>query len=186
MEKRIQHIILDNWHQQFPEKILGEPYQTSGRFSDQVTKYRGDLSDLEKIASAVDYVVADTLSPHISKLNDDVASSDIKAPQKAAIKRALKKSRKERSIRDQAKKKEFDLITFDEIDQLYNAHLSDAQKEVFVWFQRIVLGRPMEGGWKKYINSAAMTKTIVPMTWVRDGLVYWFGDGFLQIGRAHV
>ena len=179
MEKRVQHIILDNWYQQFPEKILGEPYQTSGRFSDQVIKYRGDLSDLDKITAAVEYVVTDTLSPHVFKVRTDVGLPDIKAPQEAAIKRALKKSKKERSIRDQAKKQELDLITFDEIDQLYNAHLSDVRKEVFVWYQRIVLGRPMEGGWQKYINSSAISKAVVPMEWVRDGLVYWFGEAFL-------
>jgi hypothetical protein len=141
----IEAIINDNWYARNPEKILGTPYQATGRFSDNVTKYRGTMEDVMRIPG-VAYEAANMLSPHISSEHSDTFAKDIHIPQQRNIKRALKKAKKEKSARDQAKTGELDLITFDEIDQLYNKHLTDAQKEVFVWYQTKVLGRAMEGG----------------------------------------
>lgn len=174
----LELIINDNYYQQHPEKVLGEAYQTTGRFSDNVTKYRGDMSSLDRI-EVVSYVVADMLSPHLSSEHHDTTAATIHADKAQNIEKALRQSIKERSAREQAKEGEVDLITFDEVDQLYNAHLSREQKEVYVWYQRTVLGRPMEGGWEKYYNSSALSAKVVPMGWVKNGLVYWFRDGFL-------
>ena len=177
----IEAIINDNWYVQNPEKILGQPYLTTGRYTQgekTITKYRGTFEDVMRIPG-VAYEAANMLSPHISSEHSDTFAKDIHIPQQRNIKRALKKAKKEKSARDQAKAGELDLITFDEIDQLYNKHLTDAQKEVFVWYQTKVLGRAMEGGWKKYYNPAALSKKVVPLEWAKQELVYWFGDGFL-------
>jgi len=37
-----------------PEKVLGEPYQTTGRWG-EVTRYKGDMSDLDKIQTPGDW-----------------------------------------------------------------------------------------------------------------------------------
>lgn len=174
----IEAIINDNYFRENPQNILGEPYQTSGRFSDSVTKYQGSIEDVERI-EAVDYEAADMLSAHISSEHTDTQATDLHAVQTSRIERALQQTAKEQSARDQAKAGELDLITFDEVDQLYNAHLSREQKEVFVWYQKKVLGRPMEGGWVQYENRSAISAKVVPMSWVREGLVYWYRDGFL-------
>lgn len=174
----LEAIINDNWYIQNQEKILGEPYQTTGRFSDNVTKYRGNLDDVMRIPS-VNYEATDMLSPHVSSEHTDIKAKDIRAVQASNIQRALKKSKKEKSARDQAKAGELDLITFDEIDKTYNKHLSKEQKEVFVWYQNNVLGRPMEGGWANYKNSSAITASTVPLEWVEKGLVYYFINGYL-------
>ncbi|MCB9266047.1 MAG: DEAD/DEAH box helicase family protein [Lewinellaceae bacterium] len=174
----IELTVNDNYYKQHPEKVLGEAYQTTGRFSDNVTKYRGDLSSLEKI-QVINYLVADMLSPHLSSEHQDTTPATIHAGKAQNIKKALQQSSKERSSREQAQNEDVDLITFDEIDQLYNAHLSREQKEVYSWYQRTVLGRPMEGGWEKYHNASAPSAKVVPMDWVKNGLVYWFRDGFL-------
>ena len=174
----IEVIINDNWYIQNPEKILGEPYQTTGRFSDNVTKYRGSIEDVMRIP-AVDYEATDMLSPYVSSEHTDTQAKDLHGVQTSNIERALKKAKKEKSARDQAKAGELDLITFDEIDQQYNKHLTDDQKQVFVWYQKKVLNRPMEGGWAKYDNSSAISAKVVPLEWVKEGLVYWFVDGFL-------
>ena len=95
----VEAIINDNWYIQNPEKILGEPYQTTGRFSDNVTKYRGTIEDVKRIP-AVEYEAADMLSPHISSEHTDTQAKDVRAAQAGNIKRALKKSKKEKSARD--------------------------------------------------------------------------------------
>ena len=173
-----QVISYDNYFTQYPEKILGKPYITTGRFSDQVTKYKGDLTDLDKISLARDYVVADMLSAHLSSAHNDVDIDTISGAASLAVQKAIRKSKKERSIRDQAKRGELDLITFDEIDQLYNAHLSKEEKQAFVWYQRIILGRSMQGGWQKYRVSED-SKQAPPLEWIKQGIVYWFGDRYL-------
>ena len=80
--------INDNWYKQHPEKVLGEAYQTTGRFSDNVTKYRGDLTTLEKI-KVVNYLVADMLSPHLSSEHQDTTAASIHAGKAQNIKKAL-------------------------------------------------------------------------------------------------
>jgi len=174
-----QVISYDNYFAQYPEKILGKAYITTGRFSDQVTKYKGDLTDLDKISLARDYVVADMLSAHLSSAHNDVDIDTISGAASLAVQKAIRKSKKERSVRDQAKRGELDLITFDEVDQLYNAHLSEEEKQVFVWYQRAVLGRPMKGGWEKYYTSDHYSKKAVPWEWMDKGLVFWYRDGYL-------
>jgi predicted ABC-type ATPase len=51
--KNTNMLINDNWYATYPEKILGEPYETTGRFG-KVTKYRGSLSSLDKIYTGID------------------------------------------------------------------------------------------------------------------------------------
>lgn len=174
----VEAIINDSWYILNPEKVLGEPYKTTGRFSDDVTKYRGTIEDVMRIP-AVAYEATDMLSPHVSSEHTDIGAKDLHAIQANNINRALKKTRKEESARDQSKTGELDLITFDEIDQQYNKHLTEEQKQVFVWYQTKVLSRPMEGGWAKYSNSSAMTPTAIPLEWVEKGLVYYFVDRYL-------
>jgi len=48
----------------------------------------------------------------------------------------------------QKAKKEGDLLTFDDIDRLYNAGITDDEKKAWVWYKRS-LGYPMKG-WEKY------------------------------------
>jgi hypothetical protein len=48
----IEAIINDNWYVQNPEKILGDPYLTTGRYTQgekTITKYRGTFEDVRKV-----------------------------------------------------------------------------------------------------------------------------------------
>lgn len=52
----------------------------------------------------------------------------------------------------QKAKKEGDLLSFDEIDRLYNAGITDDEKKAWVWYKRS-LGYPMKGWGKYFLKS---------------------------------
>lgn len=160
----------DNYFLQFPEKILGQAYKTTGLHG-IVTKYSGDISTLDKIP-VIDYQVADILSPFVSSEHTDIIKIT-KPRHRKNITKAIAKAEKEIKIRQQTPQK-LDLISFEEIDEKYNKHLSKDQKMAFVYYQNVVLNRPMNGGWSKYHlnrHDSEMPYTETIIRWVKEGIL---------------
>ena len=166
----LQSIINSNFFKNNPDKVLGVPYQTKGRWG-EVTKYKGTMLDLDKI-NVPDYIVADMLMPNMSS----EAYLDLENLQPAAvenIKIAIKKAKQEKIVASQSSDNaKLDIVTFEEVDARYNAHLSTDEKQAFVYYMYRVLGRNMQGGWRKYIVPANQEKQKI-QDWISKGIVYY-------------
>lgn len=157
--------INDNYYLENPSHVTGEAYETSGRFG-RVVKFRGTLSEAMDKITAPDYEVAEMLSPFVSWEQEEVTSTGrIRTMQAQRIRKAIEAD--ERPAVDHS-----NLVTFEEVDALYNTHITDDEKRAFVWYMR-KLGRPMEGGWRKYDEPA------IPKRWVTSGVMCLDGDDFV-------
>lgn len=143
--------INDNYFKAFPKKILGEAYETSGRFG-KVTKYKGTIADVDRI-DAPSYTpepygegIAQSVE-NIPTKGSSLSDSDIQNIEKAILKAGPERTKLRAASNPDSKGEVF---TFDEVDAQYNSHISESEKIAFVWYMRIGLGRKMEGGWKKY------------------------------------
>lgn len=157
-----------NYFKLNPEKVLGKPQLVSSRFG-EATIYTGSLEDVKKIKYP-NFVNADMLAPNVSVITTNVTSKNLTKAEIEKIQAALEKSEIELEARTRDTSN-LDLITFDEIDELYNKGISDEEKKVFVWYMRKVLGRPMLGGWVKYYTDYSSTS--IPLKWLNQGLVAW-------------
>ncbi|MCH2044828.1 MAG: DEAD/DEAH box helicase family protein, partial [Saprospiraceae bacterium] len=167
--------INDNYYKVKPEHILGEAKEKTNAFGKTYTDYEGD-------AQAALAVIR-TNNPSYS-----VGSSQPKQRKKIVplvkqeqhLDQAIQKAKKEEKEMEQGiKAEDLDLISFEEIDMIYNKHLSKEQKQVFVWYMRY-LGRKMNGGWYKY-QVVVDGKTGYPKVfkdWINQGLVCYDGEKY--------
>jgi Type III restriction enzyme, res subunit/Helicase conserved C-terminal domain len=164
-----------------PEKILGVPFSKSSRYGQVVTSYKettnGFKADLQKVLDTLPNcstskgltisqanIIANPMLPSVTELKNAE-----KAIQKSSQERKDKK-------RQNAAKQEYDVLTFDEVDEMCNSHLTTEQKQAFVYWQMHTLGRKMAGGWTKYhlpVNSPKLKKII------ENGYMFAAKKGFL-------
>ena len=156
--------INDNYYQQNPSHILGEPYETSGRFG-QVIKYRGNRKEALAKIDRPNYEVAQSLNPFVSM---ETPIINIAKPTRKQKKRILRAVQHATVAND-----DDSLFSFDDIDREYNKHLTTAEKEAFVYYMRFELKRKMEGGWTKYHQPA------IPLQWMKDGVMMYDNGEYL-------
>lgn len=156
-----------NYYKQHPTHILGEAYQTSGRFG-KVTKYKGTIDLISRIP-AVDYQVSDMLNISTTIQKTSIQDVQMNPTQQIHIENALAIADQEQQNRINSRSSDtLDLISFDEVDAEYNKHLSSDQIKAFVWYMRFELKRPMNGGWKKYYVDYNYIST---KKWIDEGVV---------------
>ncbi|MBL6445690.1 DNA (cytosine-5-)-methyltransferase [Fulvivirga sp. 29W222] len=97
--------------------------------------------------------LGDLYQPDIEVMNKNLAS----------LKEVLQKSQKEKQ------EKHNDLLSFDDVDKLYNKGISEKEKQAWVWYKRS-LGYPMRGWNKYYVNSKAGKEEEVLRT-IRDTMI---------------
>jgi Type III restriction enzyme, res subunit/Helicase conserved C-terminal domain len=157
---------------QHPDKVLGIAYTASGRWG-EVTKYKGYKSDLERIIESDYATLPLTLDGTVIQAPAAAAirSTQVAAPRDTPqVAERIRKATLEaktvpiEQVRDE-KFAEGDIVTFQEVDERYNAHISRAEKEAFVQYM-LDLGRSMAGGWRKYRNGDKNE-------WLRSGAAFY-------------
>lgn len=174
----MDHLINDNYYKDNPEHVLGEPKKKSTAFGGSITIYEGDRQD------AIDTIRNNT--PSYQVIGDvptsslDLVKDKPLVEQERNMDEALEvidqESEDLSEIVENSKNGNLDLISFQEIDALYNKHLTNDQKRVFVWYMRSI-GRRMQGGWLDY-HVPMPGGTGLPdemKVWVEKGLVCYDG-----------
>ena len=96
-KSNLENMIGDNWYKLHPEKILGIPYEASGRFG-KVTKYSGDITSLEKIQVDTNFVGnAKIINDPLASVSDEMnVSAEILKPQVSTfVQEVIEKSKQE-------------------------------------------------------------------------------------------
>lgn len=150
----------DNWYKEHPDKILGEPYETSGRFG-KVTKYRGSIDVLTRIDVALDFIGANKAKndPLASVSNDinisaelqnvDVQNVVIKAIDSSYSEIKTSKKRAKKTVEEEAAFTPIDeLNSFEQTFKNLNKEISLDEVEVYTWYKSHI-GKPVS---KYYIK----------------------------------
>lgn len=198
--------INDAFYELNPGNILGVAYTASGRFG-EVTKYRGDITDLNRIDVPSDFL------GNQKALNDPLLSIDNSMNISAAamnpatedfIKSVNEQSEKAVAaiVRKKAKKKEApiddgvqvnaeipELYTFEDIYNKYNPEVSPEELEVFVWY-KTAMGKPLSRRWIRLVDKSIGDHNLTqPETyrvslekqnsWVEKGLLFYYKGQYL-------
>lgn len=192
----------DNFFKAHPEKVLGEPYEASGRFG-KVTKYKGDITAVDRIDVQMDFVGVNRslADPLISTGNDVNISAKLTNPAiadfvKGVIQKADQQSG-ERINRKTKKKIEEEAVltespqlqTFEDVWRTYNPGISKTELEIFIWY-KTRSGRPLSRQWVNLLYPGRyrehLTRPVnyaveqdVFNSWVEAGLVYYFSGEFI-------
>ena len=156
----IEALINDNWYKTHSDRILGIPYETSGRFG-KVIKYRGDITDVEKI-DAVDYFIGNTkisndplasasfdINPSAEVLKPDVAAVVNMAISNAQDEISTIKKRKSKKVDEDALVKPMgEIKSFIETFNETKGNISLEEVEVYVWY-KTKIGKPLS---KYYVS----------------------------------
>lgn len=191
----------DAFYRLHPEKILGEAFTTSGRFGD-VTKYKGDITALERIDVPEDFI------GNAKNLNDPLLSTDsvinfsgeLAEPATADFIKEINRT-SEREVEKKNKRKAApapapslvtsvaELADFEYIYSRYNPEISRDELEVYIWY-KTEIGKPLSKRWARLIDTDLNDENlhspyryeVTPeqhASWVRRGLIFYFGDKFL-------
>jgi predicted kinase len=155
-----EFLFSDNWYKAYPNKILGTPYESSGRFG-SVTKYKGTADLLERIEVSESFIGADKglINPLASVFTDINISAEIQKPDvQRIVKKAISVSNKEITS---IKKKEVikvdeeavlmpvaEIRNFRESFFTLNPEISTDELEVYVWHKSSI-GKPLS---KNYVS----------------------------------
>jgi predicted ABC-type ATPase len=177
-------LVNDNWYAQNPDKVLGEPYKTSGRFG-EVTKYRGKIDSVNRIDAPLNFMQINAAeNPTISTENETVNQllQDPQAQQNIEI--SLEGTRKETIIREIKKHTkavtrivasnpvlDADMVTFEQVFAQNNPEISKDELQVFVWYKEAI-GERLSNKWYQ-LSGWQMGAS--PLTdWINNGLVFHF------------
>ena len=150
----------DNWYKLHPEKILGEPYEASGKFG-TITKYRGDISVISRIEVDENFIGA-TIglnNPLISISNDINVSAELQNTEvNNFVEQVIVKSFEELKTKTKLKAKKIeddavvkpigDLNTFQQTFKNLNPEISIEEVEVYTWHKSFI-GKPLS---KNYVK----------------------------------
>jgi predicted kinase len=199
----IQGLINGNWYKTYPSKILGVPYEASGRFG-KVTKYRGDISDVNKIDAPDDFIgntkiLNDPLASVSFDMNAsaEVLKPDVEVVINDAIKNAAQEVRKirkkkETKIDEEAIIKPIgEIKSFIETFREVNPKITDDELKVYLWY-KTKIGQPLSKYYVSVVNpnmfsdDEDMTETF-PYTaddetiksWILDSLLFYYNGQLL-------
>lgn len=166
----------DAWFTEHPEKILGTPYESSGRFG-PVTKYKGTLDDLNKIEVPDNFIgnMKALTNPLASVVDDRKPTLDaLQAPMHEKINRIIEQSEQEvdkkilRKVKGKTKpkvegetmsvKETAELQTFQQIYDKYNPQISKDELEVFIWWKSHT-SKPLSRRWINLVKPGTYSGT---------------------------
>jgi predicted ABC-type ATPase len=195
-----------NFFRQYPAKILGTPYEASGRFG-PVTKYKGDINAVSQIDVLLDFIgnKKELIDPLLSTNTDiNLASAAMQPDVDAFISRVNKQSKeavKDTLVKRQKKNKPAvnddatltpdlpELWSFEQIYEKYNPEISEDELEVFLWYKTDI-GKPLSSRWARLVNKDVYDHplpTASPYTvseekmasWIKKGLIFYYNAKFL-------
>lgn len=185
-----------------PEKVLGDAYETSGRFG-KVTKYKGTIDSLDTIIAPLNFIGNqkndDPLNSSVPLYN---ASAELMNPANdALVSKALyqtevdkkrKRAKKQKSeIVDEQDPQSLETISFSEMynavdknGRPVNADISFDELEAYVWYQT-QKGTPLSRNWinlvepNKYSDDLRKTEpyNVTPekvLYWIKEGVCYYY------------
>jgi len=199
----IEALINDNWYKTHTDRILGIPYETSGRFG-KVIKYRGDIKDVEKIDAADNFIgntkisndplasVSFDMNPSAEVLKLDVSAVVNNAISNAQEEVSAIKKRKSKKVEEDALVKPIgEVKSFIETFNETKGNITLEEVEVYVWY-KTKIGKPLSKYYVSIFNPSLfsededMTETYkyevseeVIQGWVNDGLLFYFGGELL-------
>jgi hypothetical protein len=184
-----------------PEKVLGEAYETSGRFG-KVTKYKGTIDSLDTIIAPLNFIGNqkndDPLNSSVPFYN---ASAELMNPASdALVSKALyqtevdkkrKRAKKTIEVIDEQDPQSLETISFSEMYNAVdkngrgiNADISFDELEAYVWYQT-QKGTPLSRNWinlvepNKYSEDLQQTEpyNVTPekvLYWIKEGVCYYY------------
>jgi hypothetical protein len=184
-----------------PEKVLGEAYETSGRFG-KVTKYKGTIDSLDTIIAPLNFIGNqkndDPLNSSVPFYN---ASAELMNPASdALVSKALyqtevdkkrKRAKKTTEVIDEQDPQSLETISFTEMYNAVdkngrgiNADISFDELEAYVWYQT-QKGTPLSRNWinlvepNKYSEDLQQTEpyNVTPekvLYWIKEGVCYYY------------
>jgi hypothetical protein len=204
-ESNMTNMFDDNWYKLHPEKILGIPYESSGRFG-KVTKYKGDIDVLSRIEVDEDFIGNTKVlnDPLASVSNDINISAEIQNPEVAQfVQKVVEKSfdeLKNKKRVSQAKVEEDSLVTpipelnsFQQTFTNLNPKLTLEEVEVYTWHKSYI-GKPLSKNYVKLFkpemfegeSAEQLRETYVYAVedyivndWVQMGLVCYYKGSLL-------
>jgi len=192
-------LVDDNWYKLHPEKILGEAYQTSGRFG-KVTKYSGTIEALSRIEAPTDFIGNNKglIDPLSSITNDINISAEMQNPEiERQIIDVIDKSKKEIESLKKVKAKKVDedavvtpvaeLVSFEDSFKKLNPEISLDELEVYTWYKTSV-GKPLSRNYVALFDKSEANKEMHIMQetyeyhvsedkisqWVAKGLLFYY------------
>lgn len=199
----IKALLADNWYKAHPDKVLGVPYEASGKWG-KVIKYKGTINDVERIEAPDNFIgnTKITNDPLASATFDINASAEILKPDvEKVVTAAIEGAEKEAKELSKKKRKKIDenaivrpvgeiksfMDTFNET----KGNITLDEVEVYVWYKSFS-GKPLS---KYYVSifkpelfseDEDMTETYnytVPdakiAEWVNAGLLFYYGGKLL-------
>ncbi len=155
----------DDWYKKYPEKILGESYEASGRFG-TVIKIRGDMDDVEKIVAAIP-ASGQVKNPTVSQVNqsgEQTAKQTDGATEIPKLKKIIEKSKdsiveKQRSKR-RAKVDAYEppeppeVLSFEEVYKMLNpeSDITPDEARAFVLYKELQ-GQKLSKKWYDVVGA---------------------------------
>ena len=172
LEERINLICNDNWYKLHPEKILGTPYQSSGRYG-EVTKYKGTIDALDLIDAPFDFFgfskSMDNPTISINNIKNESAEA-LKEANKENIERAIEVANKEIFELKKAKVKKVktltvaqfknveEIKTFREMYYELNPNITDAMLEAYIWY-KTQIGQPLSANYVAILHPERFSES---------------------------
>ncbi len=182
-QNSMKNLIGDNYYKQNPDKVLGEPYQTSGRFG-EVTKYRGKIEAVNRIDAPLNFMQLNIAeNPTISFENESIQELLAKPESKQDLDTILLSTKKESIIKQIKKNTKVttrivasaplstaDMYSFEEVYAQNNKDISKDELQVFVWYKEQI-GQPLSPKWYALADYTSNTFT---KEWIEKGLLYHY------------
>jgi hypothetical protein len=188
-----------------PEKVLGDAYETAGRFG-KVTKYKGTIDSLDTIIAPLNFIG--------NQKNDDPLNSSVpfynasaelmnpasdalvsKALYQTEIDKKRKRAKKKNPIIDEQDPQSLETISFSEMyyandknGRPINADISFDELEAYVWYQT-QKGTPLSRNWINLINPNEYSDDLqetVPYNVTPEKVLYWIKEGVCYYYRGSI
>lgn len=185
----------DTWFSQHPEKILGEQYETTDRFSKTVTKVRGTMKnvtdgiDVPSVAQEQKQTTepAMKVEEHSELLNNPKKKANVER----VIEETKKAQAEKKLIKLQGGKDKYEdgcpeeYLCFDDMMRIYNEGISEEEVKAWIWYKRKVHGYNDEkvilntkNGWSKYVVPLGEASNHLK-EWLRAGIMCCYKDIFM-------
>ncbi|MEQ8624390.1 MAG: SNF2-related protein [Vicingaceae bacterium] len=173
-----------NYFQENEEFVLGKPYQASNAYGQEVTKIKGSISEIKQ-QKELELLQSDDGEIEVTETVLKPSIDDLVVDQKAEanIKKALKQSKTRYKSKLKESNNDFELTSFEEIIQNYNADISEEEISAWIWYKRqsdsynkvnVILNE--NNGWSKYIVFQSAEKEHLEK-WLKSGVMcYHKGD----------
>ena len=194
----------DAYYKLNPEKILGEPYEASGKFG-KVTKYKPIVSANESISR----IEADTDFMKAEKaLNDPLASTmqgnanpfepisqsnidrALEESDKEVMQKLKRKVKKQPDVSGEPEKGEVDLQSFEDIYNLYNPEISDEELFAFIWYKDSIGERLSQRWYDLALSRGATNESLYAEStikkWVEQGVLFYYSGVDERKGKKNL